>query len=198
MRKTIVSLLATALVAGSLGAAAHAKKPAGIDFFLRGPDCSASVLGLSVVDGPGDGTCGGAENGAVNGVYGQTGQPMVEKTWMAFDGLPLVLDASNPVTGKLFITSFVGRTAGPATLDVVIQVQTGGKTVEVGTATVDYLVTPAQAWAEVSFEIDVPAKLNRKKVTALQMRTTSRGFAPLQGYYRMENPASFITIPSFK
>lgn len=198
MRKTIVSVLTVALVAGSLGVAAHAKKATGIDFYLRGPDCSADVLGLSVKDEPGDGTCGGAENGAVNGVSGQAGQPMVEQTWMAYDGLPLVLDASKPVTGKLYITSFVGRTAGPATLDVKIQVQTGGKTVDVGSATVDYLVTPVQAWTEVVFEIDVPAKLNKKKITALQMRTTSRGYAPLQGYFHMENPASFITIPAFK
>ncbi|HEV2755177.1 MAG TPA: hypothetical protein VG318_05300 [Actinomycetota bacterium] len=199
MKKTIVSLTAAALVAGSLGVTAHAKKPAGIDFFLRGPDCSAAVLGLSVVDGPGDGTCGGAENGAVNGVSGQTGaQPMVEQAWMAFDGLPLVLDASKPVTGKLYITSFLGRSAGPATLDVVVEAEVGDKSVDVGSATVDYLVTPAQSWTEVTFEIDVPDKLNKKKVTGLTMRTTSRGFAPLQGYFHMENPASFITIPAFK
>lgn len=196
MRKTIVSIAAVALLAGSLGVTAQAKKPGGVKFFLRGPDCSASVLGLSIVDGPGDGTCGGAENGTVNGVSGQTGQPMVEQGWMAFDGLPLVLDASKPVTGNLYITSFPGRSAGPATLDVAIEVQAGGKSVDVGTATVDYLITPAQAWAEVTFEIDVPAGLDKKKITGLQMRTTSRGFAPLQGYFEMENPASYITIPA--
>ncbi len=200
MRKTIVSVLAATLVAGSLGVAAYAKQPApkGVHFYLRGPDCTADVLGLSVKDEGGDGTCGGLENGAVNGVSGAAGQPYVDQTWMAYDGLPLVLDASKPVLGKLYITSWAGRTAGPATLDVTIDVQVGGKTVEAGSATVDYLVTPAQSWVEVPFEIDVSAKLHSKKVTALQMRTTSRGYAPLQGYFEMENPASFITIPTFK
>jgi hypothetical protein len=198
MKKTIVSALSMALVAGSLAVSAQAAKPTGVNFYLRGPDCTAAVLGLSVKNEGGDGTCGGAENGAVNGVSGQAGQPMVEQSWMAYDGLPLVLDASKPATGKLYITSFVGRSAGPATLDVTISVQTGGKSVDVGSATVDYLVTPAQAWVEVPFEIDVPANLNKKKITSLQMRTVARGFAPLQGYYEMENPASFITIPAFK
>ncbi|MFN2588890.1 MAG: hypothetical protein ABR613_12355 [Actinomycetota bacterium] len=199
MRKSIVPVLAAALLAGSLGVSAHAKpRPASVNFYLRGPDCTAAVLGLSVKDEPGDGTCGGAENGAVNGVSGMAGQPYVDQVWMAYDGLPLVLDASSPVTGKLYITSWAGRTAGPATLDVKIDVRIGGKTVDAGTTTVDYLVTPASSWVEVAFEIDVPAKLQGKKVTALQMTTTSRGYAPLQGYFEMENPASFITIPALK
>ena len=199
MKKTIISVFAVALVAASLGATAYAKKPVpgGVDFFLRGPDCTADVLGLSTEDATGDGTCGGVENGAVNGVFQATGQPMVEKVWMAYDGLPLTLDAAQPVTGKLYVQSWLGPSAGPATLDVKIEVTVGGKTVEVGTATVDYVVTPGLGSTEVPFEIDVPAGLNKKKATGLRMTTVSRGYAPLQGYYEMENPASFITIPAF-
>ncbi|MDQ4024403.1 MAG: hypothetical protein M3217_02770, partial [Actinomycetota bacterium] len=82
MRRTIVSVLAAGLVAGSLAVTAHAIQPApeDVDFYLRGPDCSAPVLGLSVKDEAGDGTCGGFENGAVNGVSGAAGQPYVDQT----------------------------------------------------------------------------------------------------------------------
>ena len=138
MRKTIVSVFAVALLAGSLGVSAQAKKaPASVNFYLRAADCTAAVLGLSIVDGPGDGTCGGFENGAVNGVSGTAGQPYTEQVWMAFDGLPLVLDANQPATGKIYMSSWVGPSAGPATLDVAIIATIGVKSVEVGTATVD-------------------------------------------------------------
>jgi hypothetical protein len=154
------------------------------------------VLGLSVLDEPGDGTCGGAENGTVNGVSQAAGQPMASQVWAAYDGLPLTLDAAKPVTGKLYVVSWIGPSAGPATVDVAIETTVGGKTVQVGSATVDYLVVPGLGATEVAFEIDVPDALNRKKITGLRMTTTSRGFAPLQGYYEMESPASFITIPA--
>lgn len=198
MRKTILVGLVAGLVSGAvaIGPVQAKTGPVAVDFFLRGPDCSAPVLGLSVLDEPGDGTCGGAEHGTVNGVSQLAGQPMASQTWAAYDGLPLKLDASQPVTGTLYAVSFVGPSAGPATVDVVIAATVGGNQVEVGTATVDYLVTPGVAASEIAFEIDVPDLLNKKKITGLQMTTTSRGFAPLQGYYEMEDPASFITIPA--
>ena len=199
MRKAILVGLVAGLVGGAVAIApAQAKKgPVAINFYLRGADCSAEVLGLSVLDEPGDGTCGGAENGTVNGVSQATGQPVVSQVWAAYDGLPLTLDAAQPVTGKLYAVSWVGPSAGPATVDVAIEVTVAAQTVEVGTATVDYLVTPGLAASEIAFEIDVPDELNKKKITGLRMTTTSRGFAPLQGYYEMEDPASFITIPAF-
>ncbi|HEX2296791.1 MAG TPA: hypothetical protein VHN37_15970 [Actinomycetota bacterium] len=198
MRKAIVSSLVAGLVGGALLVApAQAKKgPIAVNFFLRGPDCTAEVLGLSVKDEPGDGTCGGLENGAVNGVSQAAGQPVVSQVWAAYDGLPLTLDAAKPVTGNLYAVSWVGPSAGPATVDVLIEATLGGKTVEVGAATVDYMVTPGLGASEIAFEIDVPDSLNKKKITGLRMTTTSRGYAPLQGYYEMEDPASFITIPA--
>lgn len=198
MRKLILAGLAATLVSGAVAIApAQAKKgPVAVNFYLRGADCSAEVLGLSVLDEPGDGTCGGLENGTVNGVSQAAGQPVVSQVWAAYDGMPLTLDASNPVTGNLYVVSWVGPSAGPATLDATVEATVAGKTVSIGTATVDYVVAPGVAATEVAFEIDVPDELNKKKITGLRMTTTSRGFAPLQGYYEMESPASFITIPA--
>lgn len=198
MRKAILVGLVAALVGGAVAIApAQAKKgPVAVNFYLRGADCTAEVLGLSVLDEEGDGTCGGLENGAVNGVSQAAGQPVVSQVWAAYDGMPLTLDASKPVTGNLYIVSWVGPSAGPATLDAAVEATIGGKTVSIGTATVDYVVTPGLTASEVAFEIDVPDELNKKKITGLRMTTTSRGFAPIQGYYEMEDPASFITIPA--
>lgn len=198
MRKTIVVGLLAGLVAGAVAVApAQAKKgPAAVNFYLRAADCTAEVFGLSTLDESGDGTCGGFEQGTVNGASEAAGQEMAHHTWVAYDGLPLTLDAAQPLTGTIYTVSWVGPSAGPATLDVAIEVTVGGKSVLVGTATTDYVVTPGLGASEVVFEIDVPDELNKKKITGLQMTTTSRGFAPIQGYYEMEDPASFITIPT--
>lgn len=207
MRKMIVIGLVAGLVAGSLGGAtaqAKKKKPKpvnyvaqDVNYYLRAADCSADVYGLSIEDGAGDGTCGGGDNGAVNEVYAATGDPYVEQQWVAADGLPLMLDASKALKGTFYVTSWAGVSAGPATLDVRVTATVAGEQVELGTASADYLVTPAQGTYEVVVEIKMPAELDKAQIEGLTLGTVSRGYAPLQGYYEMEDPASFLTVPAF-
>lgn len=208
MRKTLVIGLVAGLVVGSLGGAtaqAKKKKPKpktvtyvaqNVEYFLRAADCTADVYSLSIENGEGDGTCGSFDNGLVNEVYAATGEPYSEQAWIAADGLPLKLDGTKAVTGTFYVTSWAGISAGPATLDVKIAATVAGQQVEVGTASVDYLVTPAAGTYEVPFEIKIPAELDKVDVEGLTLTTISRGHAPIQGYYEMEDPASSLTIPA--
>lgn len=205
MRNKLVVTLVAGLAVASLGlapAVAAKKKPkpaklvpANVNFYLRAADCTADVFSLSILDEEGDGTCGSLENGAAQEVYAATGDPYIEQLWIAADGLPLTIDATKPLTGKIYVEPYL-VSAGEATLDVTLTATLNGEAVEIGKASSSYMVTPATDTYEVAFEIDVPTTLDKQQITSLELHTVSRGQAPGHGYYEMEDPASFFTMPA--
>ena len=201
MKKLLILALATGLVAGSLAVGAEAKKKKklvskAVNYYLRSADCTADVFSLSISDGEDSGNCGSFDNGPSQEVFKAAGEEYLEQVWVAADGIPFKLDATKALTGTIYMGSWSGASAGSATLDVVINGNSGGESVEIGKASTTYTVTPETNYHEVTFEIDVADDLNKKSFTTLELHTVSRGTAPLHGYYGLETEVSYFTMPT--
>lgn len=222
-RKLAVTALAMGLVVGSLGVAEAAKKkkkpkpvpaPVAVDqtFYMRRDACtgagadSADNARLSLEDGVDEGNlCGWGESGLLNEAVINSGQlDAVADVWPVADGLPLTVDATKPISGKLqMVSSFLGAApdnglAG-GNVEIVIDFTgvSGGEDVVLGTATAEYQVTPASSRYEVPFEIKLDGALDKKSFESLVMTTTIRGANFGHGLYELDQPASTVVIPSW-
>ena len=222
IKKLLVLGLVTGVVFSSLGVAEAAKKkkpkpvpvPAQADqtFFMRRDACTgdeADNARLSITDGtePADGNqCGFLDYGVMNEVYVASGDTAVSDAWPAVDGLPLVLDATKPITGTINMYSSylgdplpaeVGVAAGQVEMVIDITGVSAGEDIVVGTAMVEYQVTPGTALYEVKFEIKPGAELDKKSFEEFVLTTTVRGPNALHGLYELDNPASTVIVPSW-
>ncbi|HEX2057358.1 MAG TPA: hypothetical protein VHI71_03230 [Actinomycetota bacterium] len=220
-RKLFATVLALGVVVGSFGVAEAAKKkkkpkppapaPVQVDqkFYLRRDGCNtdADNARLSLEDGVDEGNlCGWLESGLINEVLIESGaEAPVSDPWTMADGLPLTLDASKPIKGSINVrSSFLnaapdnGLAAGLATLQVDLVGMSGGEEVAIGTASVDYEVTPAASAYTVDFEIAPEAALDKKVFEAVTLVTTIRGPAAGHGLYELDDPASTVTFPTWK
>lgn len=113
MRRTLCWLLALALLTGGvIGPAAAEKKKKkkkpvmlAVDqaYFLRRDACgqgSADNPRLSIADGP-DQACAWVDTGIFAEVYEETDTLDPWETFSAIDGTPLVLNATEPITGEI-------------------------------------------------------------------------------------------------
>jgi hypothetical protein len=218
-RKLLVTALVVGVVAGSFGVAEAAKKkkkpkpapaPVQVDqkFYMRRDGCNtdADNARLSLTDGPDvDGNlCGWLESGILNEVLIAAGEAPVADAWPMADGLPLTLDTSKPITGSVTVVSSYlgaapdnGLAAGAPELVVDLVGTSGGEDVVIGTATVPYQVTPAASKYTIEFEIKADGALNNKVFESVTMTTAVRGPAAGHGLYELDDPASFVTIPSW-
>lgn len=95
----------------------------------------------------------------------------------ALDGVPLTLDATKPIAGKISTQSFYLVDVGPdvmgtgeAQLEVKLTGTSGGEEIVIGELITDpYLVTPAAADYVVEFEIEPPAELQGKVFEGLTL-----------------------------
>ncbi|MFN2594875.1 MAG: hypothetical protein ABR579_08315 [Actinomycetota bacterium] len=177
-------------------------------------DAAGDQTTMSTTDDTDAGTgCGAAEAGIITEIYEQTGvtppdNPVQNSgpdttTWTATDGIPFVLDGSKEIKGKIAISDFccgdpVGASAGQATFVATVSGTTNGEVKEIGTATVSYLVTPNQYTTIVDFSIKPDASLDKASFTTLSLATTIRGETVLHGWYSLDDPSSFITVPTLQ
>ncbi|MDQ4124770.1 MAG: hypothetical protein M3134_04100 [Actinomycetota bacterium] len=218
-RKLLATTLALGVVVGSFGVAEAAKKkkkpkpvPAATQvdqkFFLRRDDCGGDADNprLSLTDGADEAgnLCGWLFSGILNEVVIRAGDAPTNDAWVMADGLPLTLDTSKAITGSVTLVSSrlnaapgQGAAAGQARFVVDLVGTSGGEEVVIGTAAVDYMVTPAASTYTVDFEIKPEAALEKKVFEAITMTTTIRGPVAGHGLYELDNPASTVTIPAW-
>lgn len=215
MKRIIGFTLILGLIAGSLAAPAMAKKkkprkPAAVQvdqkFFVRRDDCAGDADNphLSITDGPDGGNgCGGTVDGLPNEVIGQVDVPATE-TFPATDGVPFVLDASKDITGSLTYDAFhgdstnpVGLGAGVHDVEILLTGTAAGSSVEVGTASGTYTATPGTDQYTVTFTIKPDAALDKASFETLELTTTVHGAGFFAQFLELDDPASFVTIPTW-
>lgn len=218
-------IIAIALVGGLLGglgfapATAKKKKPkpkakpkpvaVDVNYYMRRADCGGDddAISLSVVDGPDGGSgCGSAFAGAPNELFIQGGDSPSSYVWPAIDGIPLTLNTAKDITGEITVHSFSGAptlpappytSAGQATLVVNLTGTTGGESKVIGTASNSYLVTPDKGTYTTEFKMTPDKALEKAVFTELQLETYVRGTTALHGFFELDDPASFITVPTW-
>jgi hypothetical protein len=233
MRKLITLFLVLGLIAGLQLAPAEAKKkkkkapvPVQVDqkFFLRSTGCTAADTNsdyLSVEDADEAVQCFYTGAGIRNEVGGQTGtvgaagnnavsgRDVATRYWDATDGIPLVLDASKPITGSIWtdggrcVVSVSGQGCSPAGIsagemifDVTFVGLQGETEVEIGTFTETYQVTPGTVH-ELKLEIAIDPGLNGASFDSLELRTWMHGKSAGHGVINTNgDTSSFISIPA--
>lgn len=218
MRKALTTGLVLALIVGAFMVPAEAAKkkkkkkapaPVAVDvtYYLRNTadsGCAAESLQLLLEAGDAGGSCGSALSGALNEALISTGDVPGSITYTAAEGIPFVLDASKPITGKIIVLSYRGHSANPGGLSAgpthfvmtLMGTNAAGEELALGTFESEYIVNPAQQAYEVEFEIETPAELDKTEVTSLVADLYNRGFAPLHGFYQVNT--STIVVPTLQ
>lgn len=206
MRKAISVALALGLLVGAfIGPAEAGKKkkkklvPSEAQFFMHWDDdgaggCDGMVhMDLEDKEDPGSGCEFIAQ--PANELLIATGQEALSRDWPASAGLPLILDASRPIVGEISIRGLAGK----GSVDVVLTGSVDGESVELGTASAPFeVVASGQTGAAIAkFEITPDEGLNQKTLESLNLNTTVRGVT-VATYIELDNPPSFVTVPSFK
>lgn len=216
MRKAIVIALALGLIAGSVAAPATAKKKkkkapvaTPVTFWFHNDSdpvvCTDdAVFTLMLTEAKTGGNCG-------NRVYG-AGYAAAEAagiadpyTYNAIEGLPFVLDATQKITATIYVSSTRGEATNPVTLGIgqttlvaTLQGTTAEGAKELGSQEVTYTVLPGEEFSEVKLEFEPDAALDKAEFTGLGISLHNQGNSINHGYYRTNNPASFIVIPTWK
>lgn len=219
MRKTIAALLIGGLVVGAIAAPAVAKKPKKkppkstvnqVDekLYLRDSDgCDTNVNQLSTQDGDDTG-CWYVDTAAYDAeaATGVVTDKDLSGEWDTIDGVPFVLDGSKTVTGEITTTggscvtsatpcSPATISAGPANLDVTLVGEVGGDEKTIGTYSDSYTATPGSSHTS-KVEIKIDPSLAGQTITNLKLFTFLHGPAVFQGTVVLDNPASFISVPT--
>ena len=216
-------IVAIALVGGLIGGLAYApavakKKPKpkvkivaeDVKYFMHRNSCGTSddiddVWSLSTADGPDAATgCGSAYSGIPNeAAITADGAPLSSYVWVATDGVPFTLNATKDITGEITLHSSgiadgapMSGGAGQTTLEVTLTGTAGGEAKTLGTAESTYQVTPDKSTYTSQLTMTPAADLNKLSFTSLELTTTVRGASINHGYFELDNPASFFSIPT--
>lgn len=212
MRKMLVVALVVGLLGGSLIGPVEAKKkkklaPAPVTFWFAndsGACTDDAAFVLKLTESTEGSNCGNLGYGAPYPVANAAGLS-TPYAYNAIEGLPFILDATQKITGTVQVSSrsiaegvpvFLG--AGQATTVGTLTGTTDGESVELGAFESTYAVTPAQGVYEVKFEIEPPADLDKAQFTGLGISLHTEGPVVNHGYYRVANPASNFTVPTWK
>lgn len=214
-KKAITLFLVLGLIAGAMAAPAVAgkkkkKKPALVQvdqqMFLRGDACDAEARALSLEDAA-DAECIYTRAGIVYDAIPETAPAPVGadpwQTWPAIDGVPLTLDATKPITGEIYVQGlfplvgdYPGISAGQVRVTVKLIGEKDGEEVEIGEFVDEFTATPgAEAHASM-VEITPDAALDKAQFTSLTLRTRIGGASVGHGVYKLDNPSSFVTVPT--
>lgn len=222
MKRFLVVLLTIALAAGLFAGSADAKKkkkkkpkvaqPVAeeLTWYLRrdGEGCTdASFRYLSLEDGPDfdTGSCGNANYGIPAMALGA--DPIGFST-RAGQGVPIVLNATKEISGLIGVKSRSASASGngvrygigDTTLHVELSGETGGETKTIGTADVDYRVTPGtldQVY-KVEFKLTPDAALDKVEFTSLTIKVSNQGESTQHGFYTTDDPASYFILGTWK
>lgn len=216
MRRTLIVALTLGLLAGSIAAPVEAAKkkkkkppvvapvatPVTLWFRNDTGGCAPEAYLLMLTEATEGANCGNRLYGAPYGVASGAGL-ITPITYNASEGIPFVLDATQKITATIYVSPSasanpVGSGIGQATLVATIAGQAGGEAKELGTVEQDYLVTPAQATYEVKLEFTPPADVDKLQFTSFSITLHNEGLSLTHGHYRTANPASFLTIPTWK
>lgn len=164
-------------------------------------------MSLSVDDYPdGGNNTGIIYDGAPNEVLLATGlQEPKSTSFPTVDGVPLRVDASSPITGVIAIGVFqivvdtvgVPVGGGAATLELKLEGElASGRKMTIGEQQIEYLVTPAQNTYPLDVNIQPGKSSHGKRFSSLTLTTLVRGPSVMTGFFELDDPASFIEIPS--
>lgn len=228
-RAFAVSLMVAVVATSLLGPAEAAKKkkkpkppapaPVQVDatYFLRRDvdTCEDTSLYLSLTDGEdvSPGSCGNWTMGAPAPLLELAGAEAAALNYATRegDGTALTLDASKEISGLIGVKSSssipvanqstpVRWGVGKATLNVELLGTTAEGEKTIGSAKVEYDVTPgdtAQLY-EVEFTMKPDAALDKMVFTSLTLRLHNSGNSVGHGYYTTDNPASNFKIGTWQ
>ena len=222
MRRFVAVSLALGIVVGSLAAPAVAAKkkkkapaPVAVDqqFFLRNiaGGCAPEALILLLSDGPDESTCGDHAGGIGNEVFiNAFGEPCEPSggygcgnvLYSAAEGLPLTLDATKEIKGMIAVGAWasgsgVGNGAGLTTLVITVKGTKDDEEIVLGSTEITYPVTPAQNTYEHEFALKLDPALDKAQLTGLVIDLLNRGASVEHSWYSVDDPASYLTVPSW-
>jgi hypothetical protein len=161
--------------------------------FLRDADgCDSNKNSLSVKNGPDKGCRKINQNPT--------------QVWSAVGGTRFKLDASRPITGDVTTAGgecvseagclLAGLWLGEAQVDIIVLGTIGGKERRLGAHTETFFVAPGDTHtSQVKIKLDsAPAKA---RVASLKILTRLHGAAIGHDVVVLEDPASFIQVPTF-
>jgi hypothetical protein len=177
-------------------------------WFVRRDACGGEAAQnerLSIVQGVDGGSgCGYIPPGwaALSEVFAALGEEgAFAAVHPAEDGIPFTLDASEPITGTVVISSYrglaenpFGVAAGMATVTVEMLADTPTGQVSLGSDSEEYTVLPTEPEHTFNFSFDSPAAQDKKDFLGLSMKIDVRGPAAIHGYLQMSG-ASFVDVP---
>ena len=203
MRRYLVFLLMIGLIAGLLApnvAVAKKKKkkkkpvPVEVTYYINWGD-EVCVLSLTPVE---------SEEACADPLAGATSAFGTAFDMAAIDGLPLTLDAAQPIKGSINVESYYFAGLGPDVmgvgqpeLEVKLAGTSGGEEVVIGELTTDpYTVTPASADYTVEFEIVPPEELAGTVLDELTLTLQVTGNSMFHGVFPA-NGTSTLTLGAF-
>lgn len=225
MKRTVVTLVAVGLLAGSLAAPVEAKKkkkkkppapvatlvPGELKYFPHYPDdgaggCTATQY-MDLQDTP-DTTCSTTAQVAQE-VLAATGQELVAYTYPATEGVPFILDASRKLTGEITLR---GTVSVQAKAQLVLSGTVGGadaviaegETAAGNGAASNSATAPVGGGPKVDLpgpavtvpiELEIDKALDKLEVTALTLTITVRGVH--RGHIDLDRNPTNIVVPIF-
>lgn len=149
---------------------------------------------------------GNMTNGLPNEVAGATGGGW-RNVFPAKELVPLRLDARRAVTGRIAVgvyepNVFVATPAGVG--QVVVDLELVGtpagaeESVVLGKQTAEFLVTPAAPLHVVEVEMEPDPALHGTTFSEIALVTNFRGASLLTGFFELDDPASFLEIPTLR
>lgn len=219
MSKRVITLvLVLGLIAGATTAPALAgkkkkrkKAPALVQvdqqMFLRGDGCDAEARALSLEDAA-DAECIYTRAGIVYDAIPESAPAPVGSnpwhTWPAIDGVPFQLDATKPITGEIYVQGlfplvgdYPGISAGQVRVTVKLVGEKNGEEIEIGEFVDEFTATPGAAAHAAMVEITPDEALDKAEFTSLTLHTRIGGASVGHGVYKLDNPSSFITVPTW-
>lgn len=203
MKRYLSVLLAAGLVIGSLVPVAEAAKrkkkkkklvPVEVTYHIvwGGEDCALSTTQ----------DLANEEEACADPFAGLTG-PMLGSgpfDMPALDGLPLRLNATEPIKGTLSVQSWylTGEVPdvmgiGQAEIDVRLTGKSGDEEVTIGELTTEpYTVTPAEADYVVEFEIEPPEELAKKVFDEVTLSLEATGNQMFHGVFPADGSSTLV------
>src|SRR5438105_5989097 len=163
-------------------------------FYLRRDGCGTSNDNphLSVTTGTDGGDGCGLIFNAIAGPGGDVDQAAFVD-FPATDGMPLALDANQPVTGAIALT---GLQIGMATVDVTLEALVNGNAVTLGTDSESAVLDPTANDTPIPFTIHPSSTLDGSDLQALDLRVHIHGPNIYSGFISL-NGHSYVDVPSY-